>query len=120
LRWLGFIAPILVTLLVYIIIKVAIIGVGIGVGFVLNWLLPELNLSVAMLIGVIATGLSLHFFGRFLMFDNSFHSFRGSTVGPDDDDDLDDEDAQEIIDIISSLPPPRTPGSRRRRKRWPV
>ncbi len=49
---------------IYLLIKAVLLGVGIGIGFLLHWLMPSVDLGVAMLIGVVTTGLSLHYFAR--------------------------------------------------------
>ena len=54
----------LVTLTLYLVIKVFLLGVGSAVGFLLHWMVPAVDLGSSILIGVVATGLSVHFFGK--------------------------------------------------------
>jgi hypothetical protein len=49
--------------IIYLLIKLFLLGVGIGVGFLLHWLIPAIDVGIGVLFGVIATGCSL-FFGR--------------------------------------------------------
>ena len=51
-------------LLIYLVILVLLLSVGVGVGFVLHWLIPGVDMGLAILIGVIASGLAIHFYGR--------------------------------------------------------
>src|SRR5215813_1246332 len=87
---------------IYLLIKVFLLVVGLGVGFLLHWLIPAINVGMGVLIGVIATGYSLFFFGRL------------STLR---DADLIEGTEPEPIDRMIYLlgPPPR----RRRSKRKP-
>jgi hypothetical protein len=110
-RWLGIIGPVLITLFVYILIKGLVLGLGIGVGFLLTWLLPALDFSVAILIGVLATGISVHFFGNFLRMEHGV---------ADPSPDLDEAEVRDVIDIIAATAPPREGRSRKRKNRWKV
>jgi hypothetical protein len=96
---------------VYILIKGFLLGIGIGVGFLLTWLLPALDFSVAMLIGVLATGISIHFFGNFVKMERSV---------ADPSSERDEVDLSDVIDIIAMPPPPREGRSRKRKNRWKV
>jgi hypothetical protein len=87
-------------LLIYLIIKLVILGVGAAVGFLLHWLLPEVNLGTALLTGVVATGLSTHFFIRLMAVVQDFEA---------------DEHEERRPITLFAIEPPRTP--RRRRKK---
>lgn len=110
-RRLAFIWPIVLTILVYMLLKAAILGLGIAVGFVLTWLLPALDLGLAVLIGVVATGISLHFFGSILRTGNRL-------TGPRSPLDLDEEEAQDLVDVIVTAS--KSPSTGKRRKRWEI
>lgn len=86
---------------VYMVIKLVLLGVGIGLGFVLHWLIPAIDVGMGVLIGVIATGVSIFFFGRL------------STLR---DVDLVDGMEPELLQSIAYLmgPPPRRRRSRRK------
>ncbi len=45
----------------YLLINVLLIALGIGVGFILHWILPAIEIGLSILIGVIASGISLYF-----------------------------------------------------------
>ncbi len=47
--------------LLYGVLMLLTVGLGLGVGFVLRWLLPWLDKSMAFVIGVGATGFALHY-----------------------------------------------------------
>jgi len=51
-------------LMIYQVILVILLGVGVGVGFVLHWLIPGVDMGLAILIGVITSGMAIHFYGR--------------------------------------------------------
>lgn len=91
-------------LLFYLLIKLFLLGVGIGVGFLLHWLLPAIDLGSGVLIGVVATGLTLHFFGRLL-----------ALVDSEPEPVLSPETMQRITYLIDPAPPRRS----RRRKTPP-
>ena len=56
----------------YLIVLVFIVGLGAGIGFLLNWMMPTVELGIGILIGVVATGFCLDLVGRLL---NSYDSF---------------------------------------------
>jgi divalent metal cation (Fe/Co/Zn/Cd) transporter len=55
---------VIVLFIVYLLIKILFLGVGIGIGFLLHWMLPAVDLGMGILIGVVATGVAVHFFIR--------------------------------------------------------
>ena len=87
----------------YLLIKIFLIGVGVGVGVVLHWLLPAVDLGMAILIGVIATGLSIHFYTRLTAFMDMYR----------------DEDIEPEPRPILTLTPVRSTVPRRRKKPKP-
>lgn len=93
-------------LIFYVLIKLVIVGVGVAFGFLLRWLIPAIETGTAVLIGMIATGLTIHFLGRLIAFADS--------VDPTDPE-LDLERAPRVV-ILDSIEPLR---SRRSRKRKP-
>lgn len=50
--------------LIYLVIKLFLLSVASAVGFLLHWLIPTIDLGIGLLIGLLATGMTLHFFGR--------------------------------------------------------
>jgi hypothetical protein len=58
--------PVIGIIIVYLLIKAALLGIGIGTGFLLRWLMPALDLGMCILIGVVATGIAVHFLARLL------------------------------------------------------
>ncbi len=85
---------------VYLIINVALLGLGCAVGFLLHWLLPEVDLGIGVLIGVVATGFTIHFFSRIMVSMKAYEL---------------DEDLDPRPITLFELEPPRP--SRRRRKK---
>ncbi|HEX6607174.1 MAG TPA: hypothetical protein VF276_09700 [Chloroflexia bacterium] len=51
-------------LVIYLVILVLLLVVGVGVGFVLHWLIPGVDMGLAVLIGVLTSGMAIHFYGR--------------------------------------------------------
>ncbi len=45
----------------YLLFNVLLIALGIGIGFLLHWILPAVEIGMSILIGVVASGISLHF-----------------------------------------------------------
>ena len=48
-------------LFLYLLFNVLLIALGIGIGFFLHWILPAVEIGMSILIGVVASGISLHF-----------------------------------------------------------
>ena len=61
------IRSILSTLLIYGLFNLFFLGLGLALGFLLHWIITAVDLGVAILIGVVVTGLSLHFFVRLML-----------------------------------------------------
>jgi hypothetical protein len=57
----------LVILMTYLAINPGMAALGIGMGFLLHWILPAVDLGISILVGVVVTGLSIHFFIRLLI-----------------------------------------------------
>jgi hypothetical protein len=53
-------------LAIFVIILSAIVGLGLLIGCILNWIVPSIDLGSGAIMGVLATGLSLHFGVRLL------------------------------------------------------
>jgi len=90
------------TILIYLVIKIVLLAVGIGIGFLLHWLVPAIDLGIGVLIGVIATGFSLFFFGRI-----------ATLPDPDFVEGVPTEPLPRVTYLIDPLPP------RQRRRRKP-
>ena len=89
-------------LLIYLLVKVVLIAVGIAIGFLLHWLVPSIDLGMGALIGVVATGFSIYFYGRLLTLpDSDLVTGAAETPSP-------------ITYIIDPIPMPRQRGSRRK------
>jgi hypothetical protein len=76
--------PLLVILVTYLAINPGMAALRIGMGFLLHWILPAVDLGISILIGVVVTGLSIHFFIRLLIaleaFDITDSSLANETV----------------------------------------
>jgi hypothetical protein len=55
-------------LFVYVLVNLGLIALGVGIGFLLHWMLPSVDLGTGILIAVVATGFSIHYFIRLLWF----------------------------------------------------
>jgi hypothetical protein len=87
----------IVNLIIYLIIKIFLLGLGIGIGFLLHWLLPAVDLGMGILIGVAATAASLHFHTRALNALNEYEV----------DEDENDSEKEKIYSLDSSGLPQR-------------
>jgi hypothetical protein len=101
--------PILGMLIMFLIINVFILGLGIGTGYLLTWIIPVLNLSVAMLMGVVSVSVSLFLFIRFLLFTGD-ELLSSSTLKMD----------EETLDTIEQMQAPASPRRKSRRKKWEI
>jgi hypothetical protein len=52
----------------YVVLHGFLLAFGVVIGLTLHWLMPSVEFGTAILIGVATTGLSLHFYVRFLKF----------------------------------------------------
>lgn len=92
-------------LFIYLLVKTFLIALGIGIGFLLHWIVPAIDVGMGVLIGVVATGFSIYFFGRI-----------SALPDPSTLEDLEPETVSPVTYIIDPIPPlPR----RRRSKRRP-
>lgn len=51
----------LILFIFYLLVNAFMIALGIGIGFVLHWILPAVEIGVSILVGVVASGISLYF-----------------------------------------------------------
>lgn len=103
------IRSILSTLLIYGLFNLFFLGLGLALGFLLHWIIAAVDLGVAILIGVVVTGLSLHFFIQLML--------RRPVLEPlDFDDELDLELEPEPGPRLRVYPVAPLPPRRRRRK----
>ena len=87
-------------LFLYLLFNTLLIALGIGIGFLLHWILPAVEIGMSILIGVVASGISLHF-------GIQLNSFLGDYV----EEELFLEELSEI-----TPPPPRQKHQRRKSK----
>ena len=92
-------AAIIPLTLIYLFIKLVVLSLGCSVGFLLHWLLPEVDLGTALLIGLVATGFTIDFVVRLST------AVRASELNGN----------EEEPPILFAIQPPRT--TRRRRKK---
>ena len=90
-------------LLLYLLINLGVIAAGVGIGFLLRRLLPSVDPGSSILIGVVTTGFSLHYFARLM------------SLGPVVDAVEDEEDDTPPPVVFYPPAPPRS-GRKRRRK----
>ena len=76
---------------VYLIFKLILLALAIGIGFLLHWILPGVDLGMCILLGLMASGISIYFFAgvieRLLL-----------ELHPYDYDDDDDDDEEELYE----------------------
>ena len=74
--------PLLGLLAIYLLINLGLIGLGVGIGFLLHWMLPSVDLGMGVLIGVVATGFSIHYYARLMKVVDAYNHYE------DEDEDL--------------------------------
>src|SRR5262245_37948547 len=87
-------------LAIYLLIKAFLLAVAIGLGFLLRWIIPALDLGISILIGLLATGLTIHYITRISSMANDLAT-----------EDLDSDD----LPPITIIAPPEVISPRRRR-----
>lgn len=75
--------PVLGMFFIYLIFNLGLIAFGVAIGFLLHWILPSVDLGTSILIAVVATGFSIHYFIRLLKFSEYLDLPRS-----EEDDDL--------------------------------
>ena len=65
----------------FLAIMLLLMGLGCTGGLLLHWLLPEIDLGTAVLTGVVVTGLTIHFFTRFMAAMEAYDASENE-VGP--------------------------------------
>jgi len=58
-------------LVIFLVIFLFVFGMGLGVGFLLHWLLPAIDLGVAVLIGVVTISVTSYFMMRLMSVSSS-------------------------------------------------
>jgi F0F1-type ATP synthase assembly protein I len=60
-------------LAIYLLINLGLIGLGVGIGFLLHRMLPSVDLGMGILIGVVATGFSIHYYARLMKYVDEYN-----------------------------------------------
>jgi divalent metal cation (Fe/Co/Zn/Cd) transporter len=87
-------------LIIWIVGMTLLLAVAIGIGFLLHWILPAIDIGIAVLIGVVVCGISINFLS------NLMTSLPGENP--------DDEDGDKVSEKIYLIEP--TTLKRRKRK----
>ncbi len=111
------IAGILTSIAIYFVVVLVTLGLGVGVGYLVNWIVPSIGLSSAVIIGMIANVIALISVVRFLAFYFLDVSIDTALDNDNDDDDDDDDDQLLRLQSIVYVMNPSTGGSPRRRRR---
>jgi len=59
-------------LVIFLLIMGVLVGFGMGVGVLVHWLMPAIDVGIGTLMGVVATGFSLLFFGRLMTLSDPY------------------------------------------------
>jgi hypothetical protein len=89
-------------LILFLVILTVLLCVGSGIGFLLHWVLPSVDMGVAILIGVVTSGISIRFISGLM-----------SRI-PEEGYEIEDEDRES--GRIYLIEPPSLRRRRRRRK----
>ncbi len=91
--------------IIYLLLDVLLIAVGLVIGFVLHWLVPEIDMGIGTLIGIVSTGLVIYFLGRVTSSLDEETADTDSGTGPQKED---------HVYPYAMLPLPRRRSRRRR------
>jgi len=47
--------------IIFLVILILLLGVGIGIGFLLHWIFPAISIGIAILTGLLSTGMAVYF-----------------------------------------------------------
>jgi hypothetical protein len=99
---------------------------GVGIGFLLYWIIPDLGIGTAILVGAICAISSGHLLVLFMQFAPGLHLHAALDAcnredsdddSDDDDDDDDDDEDDDFEDAEVHAVPPRSRTQRGRRRR---
>lgn len=105
-------------LIVVGIVQAVLLVLGVGIGFVLHWIIPDLDIGTAILVGEISAVAGAHLIIKFMQLAPWLHPFSadmGSSSG--DEEEEDDEDDDEFEDLEVRVPRSRSRTRRGRRRR---
>ena len=88
---------------IYLVVALVLLAIATGIGFLLHWLIAEVDLGMAILIGLVVTGMTIHFQARLA-------GYLRSLVEPEDEESAGPTPPV----VIVSPPPPPSRGKRRR------
>jgi hypothetical protein len=101
----------IIILILFVLISSVLLSLGIGMGYLLRWIRPSLDPSIAILIGVLVSTVSLYLSFRV---DAVVQRWAKETEEEEEDDD--DDDAKELPQFIHVIPPTPVRTKRRRRR----
>jgi hypothetical protein len=112
---------VLIILAILAIAHLALVGFSVGEGLLLHWLIPSMDLSIAVLAALLATVATIFFAIQF----GSFVSKLPTVGGSEEDEEEDEEKDEEKDEEEDEEPPQRSrpfhdllPHPRRRRRRF--
>ena len=86
----------IVLLIVLLVLHLTLLGLALAEGFVLHWVIPSIDLSIAVLIGVVAMLATLHFAVQFIRVAMQAPPWANKeSEDPDDEEDDDEEEDDE-------------------------
>ena len=98
--------------ILFVVTSAIVIGIGCLWGLLLHAMIPRVDLGIGILIGLVATGLSLRLFEKFASL------MRGYELDDlDDDGDITLDPAGPVIVLDPFEPPPPRPRTRRKKRK---
>jgi hypothetical protein len=98
-------------LAVVAVVETILLAMGVGIGFVLHWTIPDLGISVAILVGAISAIASGHLLVSLIQLPPWLSPYSADLESSDDDEDDDFED----IEVRAARSRSRTQRGRRRK-----
>ena len=106
----------LVLLAVFVVLNAFLVGLALGEGLLLHWAIPSLDFSIAVLVGLIASLVTLYLFYQLMKFDADSEAWRENKQSEQREDEDDEEEAgRRSWESYFALP--HSPRRRRRRRR---
>jgi hypothetical protein len=92
-------AAILGLMFLYVVFQAMLLGVSVAIGFLLQWFIPNMSIGAGVLVGMLSTVASAHFFMQIMRFASTH------VIEKIDSGDLDEDEDEAMPELHMALPP---------------
>ena len=102
----------IVLILLYAVVQAVLLGIAVGIGFLLHWIVPDVNIGMGILVGLISTIASAYLFSQMMKSRLSLDEYIAFDQNEEDDDA--DDALPELHFVTKERPARRKRPSKRR------